>query len=312
MIDVTNPIATPFRADWSVQPRTDYEFKTNIMTAADGSEQRSPKNRFPRVRIRFSCLARGERHAARITEMRHALMTSALAVRDFRMGSEGKVSADGMSVQLNRWSASWAVGMRVIIEDGDGMAEHTALLTSVDPASRTMILGVRAPTALRGSGVGVSSAVVCSLDGDMRSDLVHAGAVSWEVSATSFGGVDPIGGAPREKFPFTHGAPDAMRITTSRSVLALDFGVGRRQETLGYASDTSGFRTFQVETRQMGQLAKEDVISFFCGCRGRLRSFSAERLDPEARFRFGSDVLTVEHLSGNVSSATMNLVQVRR
>ena len=101
-----------------------------------------------------------------------------------------------------------------------------------------------------------------------------------------------------------------MRITASRNVLGLDFGVGRRAEILGYASATSGFRTFQVEARQMSQQSKEAVVSFFGGCRGRLRSFAAPDLVPDAKFRLGSDILSIAHRSGDVSSATLNVVQV--
>lgn len=312
MIDPHNPIATPFRAQWAVEPRTDFEFRTGIITSADGTEQRSPKNRYPSVKIRFSCLARDARHAARITDMMPQMMTSALSIRDFRMGGEGVVSANGASVQMCRWGASWAVGVRVLLEDADGVHEHTAVITGADPVSRTLTLGAPAPAALRGTHVGVASAVVCSLDGELASEWKHSGAVSWDVAATSFRGIDPIGGAPLSAFPFTHGSPDAMRITASRNVLGLDFGVGRRAEVLGYASATSGFRTFQVEARQMSQQSKEAVVSFFGGCRGRLRSFAAPDLVPDAKFRLGSDILSIAHRSGDVSSATLNLVQVLR
>lgn len=312
MIDVSSPIATPFRAQWSVEPRTDFEFRTGIITSADGTEQRTPKNRYPSAKIRFTCMARDRAHAQRITDMMPLMTTSALAIRDFRMGGEGVVSTNGASVQLFRWSASWAVGVRVILEDEWGLHEHTAIITGADPVSRTLSLGAPAPSGLRGSHVGVASALVCSLDGDLASEFKHSGAVSWDVAATSFRGIDPIGGAPLSAFPFTHGSPDAMRITASRNVLGLDFGVGRRAEVLGYASATSGFRTFQVEARQMSQQSKEAVVSFFGGCRGRLRSFAAPDLVPDVKFRLGSDILSIAHRSGDVSSATLNLVQVLR
>lgn len=60
----------------------------------------------------------------------------------------------------------------------------------------------------------------------------------------------------------------------------------------------------------MRQSDKEAAISFFCGCRGRWKSFSAPALDPVAKFRFASDILSFTHTSGAVSSATMSLAQV--
>lgn len=312
MIDLGNPIATPFRAQWAVKPRTDFEFRTDVFTAADGTEQRRPKNRYPSVKIRYQCLARDAQHADRITRMMPVLMTSALAIRDFRLSGEGLVAADGHTVRMSHWFSSWAVGVRVIVEDDRGRDEHTAVVSAVDAAARTITLDAPAPEPMRGRWAGVASAVVASLDGDLVSERQHAGAVTWDVVATSFRGLDQIGGAPLGVFPFRHGADAPVRVTSSRSVIGVDFGTGRRLEVPGYASGTSGFRTFQIEGRQMSQSAKEALVSFFCGCRGRLRAFDAPDLVPGARFRFASDILTMTHDSAAVSSATMNLAQVIR
>lgn len=310
MIDPTVPVATPFRANWDAPPRTDFEFKTGIITAADGREQRHPLLRYPRVKVTFSCLGRSAAHAARIRAALPSLMNSAVAIRDFRLNGAGVVSADGMSVVMTEWGASWAATVRVVLEDAAGMAEHAAVIVSADPASRTITLDAPAPELMRGGWCGVGSAVSASLEGEIESDFWHAGAQAFDVTATSFGGLDLIGGAPLADFPLRHGARDAMRITSKRSVSLVDFGIGRRSEAINYASWTSGFRTFRVEALQMDQASKEGLVSFFCGVRGRLRAFYAEGLIPGARFRFGSDVLTVEHLSGSVSRTTVPVAQV--
>ena len=310
MIDVNSPVATPFRVQWATDPVTEYHYRTDVFTAADGSEQRRPMNRYPEVRVRYETAAMTAQHAERIDGMLPMLMTSAVAVRDFRMNGSGRVSADGASVVLGVWSASWAVGVRVVVEDSDGLAEHTAVLVGADPASRTVSLSLVCPAGMRGRTAKIGSAVVASLDDEMGSVRHTADVETWDVSATSFRGLDPIGGAPLAEFPFSHGAKDGVRITARRSVQGLDFGVGRRAEVLGYASMTSGFRTYQVETLQMSQTDKERLVSFYCGCRGRHRSFTAPKLDPSGRFRFGADILSVTHLSGDVSSATVSLTQV--
>ena len=220
------------------------------------------------------------------------------------------MSADGSAFLIRTWSASWAVGVRVVIEDDDGLQEHTALVTGADPASRTVSLSGPCPEAMRGKAAKIGSAVVASLDDEVGSVRHTADVETWDVSATSFRGVDPIGGAPLAAFPFSHGAKDGVRITARRSVQGLDFGVGRRAEVLGYASMTSGFRTYQIETLQMSQTDKERLVSFYCGCRGRHMSFTAPKLDPSGRFRFGADILSVTHLRGDVSTATVSLTQV--
>lgn len=310
MIDTSRPMALPLRADWSELPRTEFRFRTQIITSASGTEQRVPQNRYPDVQIRFQSLARDAWHAGRIDEMMPVIMTSAVAVRDFRMGGEGVVSADGNSVRMERWGASWAVGVRVIVEDAHGRSEHTAFISSVDPASRTITLDEPAPAPLRSIWVGVASAVVASVSADLTSERWHAGAERWSVSAQGFRGEDQIGGAWVSAFPFSHGTSEAISITHARSVASLDHEVGRRAEFVRYDSRLSGFRTYQVEARQMRQSDKEAAISFFCGCRGRWKSFSAPALDPVAKFRFASDILSFTHTSGAVSSATMSLAQV--
>lgn len=310
MIDLNNPVATPFRVNWGTDPVTEYHYKTDVFTAADGSEQRRPMNRYPEVRVRYETCAMTAAHADRIDGMLPMLMTSAVAVRDFRMNGAGRVSADGSSFIIRTWSASWAVGVRVVIEDDDGLQEHTALVTGADPASRTVSLSAPCPEAMRGKAAKIGSAVVASLDDEMGSVRHTADVEVWDVSATSFRGLDPIGGAPLTAFPFSHGSEDGVRITARRSVHGLDYGVGRRSEVLGYASMTSGFRTYQVETYQLSQTSKEALVSFYCGCRGRHKSFTAPKMDPSARFRFASDILVVTHRSGDVSSATLNVIQV--
>lgn len=312
MIDTANPIATPFRANGADDPKTEYRFRTGVIQAADGSEQRHPQNRYPEVAVRFSCLATDAVHAGRIDAMMPVLMTSAVAVRDFRMNALGRVSADGASVVLVNWAASWAVGVRLVIEDRNGVFEHTATVSSADPASRTLGLDVPAPADMRGGLFSVGSAISASLDADLNSDRWHAGAEQWSVVAKGFRGVDRIGGAPLAAFPFRHGSRDAVRITHARHMVGLDHGVGRRAEFMGYASGMSGFRTYQVEAVQMSQQDKEVLVSFFCGCRGRWRSFTAPSLEPTAKFRFASDILAITHLTGEVSTATMNLARVRQ
>lgn len=310
MIDIDNPIPTPFRVDWTTEPRVDYGFKTGVITAADGREQRYPQNRYPRLAVSYACMPRFQQHADRIDAMIPEIMNSALVIRDFRMNAQCRVSADGWSVILREWQCSWAAGVRILVEDDAGMAEHATTISSVDPVSRTIILAERAPFALRGGYAGVFSAVVASVDGNRTSDRVHANLMMWDLGFNSFGGVDPIGGAHLPEFPFTHGQREGIKVTHNRSIGSTDYGVGRRSEFLTYSSATSGFRTYQVETLQMSQDDKERLVSFFAGCGGRHRSFAAPLLVPDARFRFGSDTLAITHTSGNASKATLNLVQV--
>lgn len=310
MIDPNAPVATPFRANWATAPRTDYEFRTGIITAADGREQRRPQNRFPRVRVSYDGMALGAAHAGRIEAALPGLMNRAVALRDFRMNGQGAVSADGGSVVLDEWGASWAVGVRVVIEDRAGMFEHAAVIASADPASRTLALDAQAPIGMRGRRADVGSAVSCSLDDGLGSRRWHGAAASFAVAGQSFGGVDQIGGAPLAALPFRHGGADAAQVKYDRKVSAIDHGVGRRAEALNYASWTSGFRTHQIEAIQMTQAEKEALVSFWCGHRGRLRSFMAPHLMAGARFRFASDILAITHHSGEAASATLNVVQV--
>lgn len=310
MIDLGNPVATPFRANWNVAPRTDFEFKTGIITSADGREQRHPLLRYPRVRVSYECLAAGRAHADRISALLPGLLNRAVVIRDFRLNGAGRVSDDGVLVVMSEWSASWAPTVRVVIEDDEGLVEHAAVITAADPTNRVITLDAPAPQAMRGRFCGVGSAVIASLDAETDAGVWHAGAVSWNVSATSFGGLDQIGGAPLAELPLTHGAPDQMRVSVIRNMSGVDFGIGRRAASPNYASWISGFRIYQIEARQLGQPAKEALVSFYCGVRGRLRSFWANDLIEGAKFRFASDVLTVEHLSGNVSQATISVAQV--
>lgn len=310
MIDPSAPVATPFRVQWATNPKVEYQFRTGVITAADGSEQRHPQNRYPGVSVSWECVAMTYQHAHRIRETLGDLMNSAVAIRDFRMNSFGVVSADGLSVVLASWESSWAVGVRVVIEDRDGMAEHTAFITAANPSTRTVGLSAAAPAALRGSFVAVGSGVVASLNEEMSSQLYNDHVQSWEVSATSFRGLDPIGGAATDVFPFRHGVYGGIRVTANKFTHSLDYGVGRRAEFLGYGSRNSGNPIFQVEALQMGQTDKERLISFWCGCRGKWKSFSAPSLNVGRRFRFASDILVVTHMSGNVSSATLSVVQL--
>ena len=310
MIDVNNPIATPFRTQYSDDPRVDYQFNTGIITSASGREQRHPLNQYPKMRITWKAQAMSHQHVSRIEAMSGLIMNSAIAVRDYHMNASGRVSLDGMSVVLSDWGSSWAAGIRLVIEDRHGMHEHTAKIVSVDPSSRTLTLDRPAPAGLMGSFVKLGSAVVASLDGSQTMDKQTDAVASWDLTARSFNGLDQIGGAHGDLFPLKHGVSDGVRITSGRNVKSVDFGIGRRHETLGYDSWISGFRSFQVEAVQMTQDDKERLISFFCGCRGQLKAFFAPGLVEGARFRFGSDILSVVHTAGDMSKASMNVTQV--
>lgn len=310
MIDPTNPVATPFRVQWATNPKTEYQYRTGVITAADGTEQRHPQNRYPQVSVSYECAALTAAHADRILNEIGDLMNSAVAIRDFRMNGSGVVSADGLSVIMADWASSWAVGVRVIIEDADGIVEHTAVISAADPSTRTIGLGEAAPLAMRDRLMSVGSAVVATLDDEMGG-VFHTGSVNtWDVSATSFRGLDPIGGAATEVFPFRHGVRDGISVTAHKFTHALDYQVGRRAEFLGYGSRNSGNLVYQLDTLQLGQSDKERLVSFWCGCRGRWKSFTAPDLEVGRRFRFASDILVVTHLSGNVSQATVNLIRL--
>lgn len=310
MIDLTDPVATPFRANWEMAPRTEFEFRTGIITSADGREQRHPLMRYPRVKVSYACLTAGRAHSDRINALLPSLLNRAVAIRDFRLNGVGRVSEDGALVVMREWGASWAPTVRVVIEDEGGLVEYSAVITATDPAARVITLGAPAPEAMRGRVCGVGSAVVASLDDETDAGVWHAGAVSWNVSASSFGGIDHIGGAPRPDLPLSHGADEEMRVSVGRQMSGIDFGIGGRAEALNYASWTSGFRTYQIQANQLSQAQKESLVSFYCGVRGRLRAFSADGLVAGARFRFASDSLVVEHLTGTVSKATISLAQV--
>lgn len=310
MINPENPIATPFRTQAATDPRVEYRFSTGVITSANGREQRHPRTTYPRMSVRWECAAMSPQHVSRIESMERQLSLTAIAVRDYRMNASGRVSIDGWSVTLDRWTASWAADVRIVIEDQAGMIEHTTRIASADAASRRIVLTERAPFGMRNTWVGVGSAIVASLDGEQTVTRWHNGVASWGLSAKSFYGLDRIGGAHTDVFPLRHGSRDAIRITTGRNVWSTEFGLGRREESYGYGSLASGLRTYQVEAFQMSQDAKEELISFFCGCRGQLRSFSAPNLIQGARFRFGSDVLNVVHTSGETSNAGLSVVQV--
>lgn len=312
MIDVNNPVALPFRVNWGVSPVTDYQFKTGVITAADGSEQRFPQNDYPEVTVKFQAAADTAVRISRINSLMQTVMNSAVAVRDFRLNGRGVASEDGNRVILTRWDASWAVGVRVVVEDKDGLAEHASWLSSVDPASRTVELASPVPSGMRGTRVLVGSAVVASIDGEMSSTKQHGALQTWDIEARSFRGLDPIGGAAETDFPFSHGQDSGTGVTIARSVQGLDHQIGRRAEFLGYASGTSGFRSYKADTVHLDQSSKERLLSFFFGCRGRHRSFTATRIDPAGRFRFGADLISVTHVTDTVATAPVTLVRVIR
>lgn len=309
--DVLAPVATPFRPNWSSPPRTDFQFRTGIFTAADGREQRYPQLRRPKVSVQFEHLATGT-HAGRAWAMMGNLMNRAIAVRDFRMNATGRVAPDGVSVSLSTQAFAywWPVGTRIVIEDRDGAVEHTAIITASDPLTRTLAYDAPAPEAMRGRVMTVGSAVVASLDEEQSGKVWHSRAAGLEVRATAFNGVDAIGGAPLDVFPLKHGDRDAMTTKFTKQSRAVDFGIGRRQEATGYASWVSGFRQAEVQSYQLDAAQKQALVSFYCGVRGRLGSFQAPDILEGARFRFASDTLTIEHLNDQVSKATAPIIQV--
>lgn len=310
MIDPKTPVSTPFRINWSSDPKVEYEFRTGVISSENGTEQRHAYNKYPSVSVSYETTSMSQEHTDRIVDMMPFLMTKAVAIRDLRINGSGIVSADGMSIFMDGWNDSWASGVRIVVEDMGGLNDHTCVIDSVDHSQKRIIMNEQVSSDMRGMFVNVGSAVSSSISGDMSGSILTRSVNSWVISSKSFRGVDKIGGAYSSDFPFSHGVSGGMNNTSYRFVNEMDFDVGVRSEFIGYKSINSGHRMYQVNALQMNNDDKKNLISFFCGCRGKFRSFSANRIDENGFFRFSSDILSVTHHSGNVSSSTLNITRI--
>lgn len=319
-IDIATPLATPFRPNWATAPRVDISFKTDVFTAADGRETRSARAVRPRLTVSYECAALSQAHALRASTALRNLSAGTLAIRDFRLNGEAMAAPGSPVLHMPRSVCAWPAGTLVVIEDDLGLVEQAARIQSWDPVSG--ILTLDAPLSDRfvaGHGYAVGSAMACSLEDATSAEVYTAGALKISVNATSYPQAEAIAGVAGGVFPLRHGDPAAISVESARVVTPLDYGFGNRLAYANEAIGTSGNRTYEITSYQLDQSQKEALFSFYTGCLGRLLSFRVPdggalpgilMPSPNQRFRFASDTLAIEHITGAITKSTVRIMEV--
>lgn len=273
MADVNAHIAVD--ADWSNSVRVSWEFKTDIFRSRQGYETRSALREFPRVLTEFSVL--GGRSGTRTPKATYA---ANLAKRVGFPDMTQKRTAELLTQSVLEGDFDdhrFSVGEPIYVEHNGALVAST-----VDTNTKTRI---SIATPLQG-GRGDEAFVYPALEGRIadsfsarhRTSTVFDTTVSFEAYAAQGRIKDLLGWAPAQWYrdrPVALWAPnwrERVQEDWSRDEYAMDTGYGVPWfEAKRKSPDRSSSYTLLVRN----QTEADDLISFFCHCRGRQGSFYA-------------------------------------
>ena len=275
-----NPIATPFRPNWSTSPKVKYAWKTGIFTARDGTEQRWSERITPRLEITFThtCMNAAERDRA--VDFLRAHQSRPVAIRDFRADADviGGSSAAGLTVDD---VTGFRAGQLVQIETrGFEFATRIASITG-DVMTFSPALPASLPPHMR-----IVSCITASLDADIMQDEITDGVSDIDITANSLPGFDDylididgavpgaaLTGGGEEMFPLVlaHDWSAQRRVRYTRDIATSDAETGRRLERdrIGI-----GMRTVDTETFTLNRAQSDAAMAFLLRCRGKLTPFA--------------------------------------
>lgn len=319
-VDTTNPIATPFLPDGASNPTVEYEYATRIFVAADGTEQRQSVRSRPLMKIRYSTLAMSVEHAAKHFSILERETPTAIAIIDFMQVGVCRVFAGLPTVQMVNTFCAWTPGLMVQVYDNLTNEGIVTRVLSFDPISGIITLQDPVPASLTETGFCGISSVVSGTTEDIEVTFMGPSLLRFDIETSIYPQeISSFPVAQDPAFIFAHRGTTPPEATISRPRHRMDFGSGPIFDFVGADKGMSGVRTYTFATAQLNQTDKESLVRFFRSCRGRAIAFTMpEGVVPGEygaagrKFRFASDILTVEHTNANETSCTFRVVEVRK
>lgn len=319
-VDTANPIATPFLPDGASNPTVEYEYATRIFVAADGTEQRQSVRSRPIMKIRYSTLSMSVEHAAKCFALLERETPTAIAIRDFMQVGTCRVTGGSASVEMVDTFCAWTPGLMVQVYDNRMHEGIVTRVLSFDPISGLITLQDPIPAAIAASGFCDIASVVSGTTEDVEATFLGPGLLRFDIETSIYPQeVASFPVAQDPTFALAHQGTTPPEATISRPRHRMDFGSGPIFDFVGEDRGMSGVRTYTFATAQLDQTSKEDLVRFFRSCRGRAIAFTMpDGVVPGGhgaagrKFRFASDILTVEHVDANKTACTFRVVEVRK
>jgi len=275
----------PYKPNWDQPWTVEREWRTDILTSRDGSEQRRAVRAYPRRRHSFANVVRpSQLQDFRRLIARRSKDTFVLPDYTTRVLTTAP-AVDAVTVGMSAAPFWFAVDKYAVFEHGDQRAQR--LIRSVDGTNVTFweADGLTWPT-----GTKVYPGLVCEIEDELRASrltsTVHTSPVSLSVVPGSepqedFGTADEVFDG-REVRTFRHNWANAQDVSFLRPSDLVDFGYGVRSRF--FPQKLPKYRT-QIALTLRNELAVADIRKFVGRMRGRQGEFyfslGGEDLNPQ-------------------------------